>query len=488
MTAELVARLGGAVAAGGLALLFLASARIARLAGLALWVLGTALFLPLLTPSGHGLVLAAGAALGLAAAAGLGVLFHRHPWALAFLALGAVPARIPVTVGDTSANILLPLYVLVAGAALALAWSLWRDPYRRLELGSLSWPLALLVLWVGLSELWSKDPKQGAVELVFFFFPFAVLSVALARLPWTEKALAWLCRLLFAMALLFGAVGFWQWATRDIFWNPKVIAGNAYAPFFRVNSVFWDPSMYGRFMVVAILAGVVLLLFGPWRRYDLVIGVTIVALWAALLFSFSQSSFAALVAGVLVAAALAWRSRAAIALGLVAAVMISLGVAPPELQYARHNVVASSASALDRVTRGRFDLVWNGLKIAADHPIVGVGVGGFERAYSDRVDVPKRIKEPESHNTPVTMAAEGGVVGLALFAWLLAAALLLALRRRAADRTAIWVGGLVAGVGLTAVFVHSLFYNAFFEDPMVWGFLALAALAARESGVHREAR
>jgi len=27
-----------------------------------------------------------------------------------------------------------------------------------------------------------------------------------------------------------------------------------------------------------------------------------------------------------------------------------------------------------------------------------------------------------------------------------------------------------------AIFVHSLFYNAFFEDPMTWGLLGLAAI------------
>jgi hypothetical protein len=30
--------------------------------------------------------------------------------------------------------------------------------------------------------------------------------------------------------------------------------------------------------------------------------------------------------------------------------------------------------------------------------------------------------------------------------------------------------------------VHSLFYDAFFEDPMTWGLLALAALAVRQAG------
>jgi hypothetical protein len=39
-----------------------------------------------------------------------------------------------------------------------------------------------------------------------------------------------------------------------------------------------------------------------------------------------------------------------------------------------------------------------------------------------------------------------------------------------------------SGLALTSIFVHSLFYNALFEDPLTWGFLALATLAARRSG------
>jgi hypothetical protein len=37
----------------------------------------------------------------------------------------------------------------------------------------------------------------------------------------------------------------------------------------------------------------------------------------------------------------------------------------------------------------------------------------------------------------------------------------------------------IFGLALIAIAVHSLFYNAFFEDPMSWGVLALGALAAR---------
>ena len=487
MSAELLARLGGPIAGGGLVLLVLAPGRRPRLAGLAVWAIGMALFIPLLAPSGHTGLLAGGAVLALALAVVLAVVFRRQPWALAFLTLAAVPARLPITVGNSSANLLVPLYAVVAGAAVALAWGLWRDGGRR-ELGVLSWPLAAFVGWTGLSALWSSDPKQGAIELFFFVLPFALLSVALARLSWSERALAWLCRLLFAMALLFAAVGIGQWLTRDVFWNPKVLHGNAYAPFFRVNSLFWDPSIYGRFLAITILAALVLVLFAPSRRWDVALVLMIAALWVGLLFSFSQSSFSALVAGVILLVALAWRRRALAVVGLVAALMIAVGVAPPEFRHVRHSLVAASASGINRATGGRFDLVWNGLRIAADNPVGGVGVGGFRRAYLDRFQVPRRVKQPASHTTPVTVAAETGVVGLALFVWLLVAAAILAFGRPPAGAAPMQLAGVVAGVGLTAVFVHSLSYNAFFEDPLVWGFFAVAALAARASRPGAEPR
>ena len=102
-------------------------------------------------------------------------------------------------------------------------------------------------------------------------------------------------------------------------------------------------------------------------------------------------------------------------------------------------------------------------------------MGGFKRAYADRVHLKgKNPKKAASHNTPVTVAAETGLVGLALFGWLIVAMLREAFRRR--GQTA-----LVAGLGIAAILVHSLFYNAFFEDPLTWALFGLVALAARVS-------
>jgi O-antigen ligase len=251
---------------------------------------------------------------------------------------------------------------------------------------------------------------------------------------------------------------------------------NAYAPFFRVNSVFWDPSVYGRYLTVAILASLAGILLGGVRGWRVAgLYAVVVATWFGLLISFSQSSFVALAAGIAVAVAVAWGRRATsalVALGLVTAAVL---VAVPQI---RDELVGKSRSGVNRITSGRANLVGQGIRIALDHPIGGVGAGGFSREYARRLGIPGRDpKRVASHTTPVTVAAEEGIVGLGLFAWLLGAALfasLYGLGRGFTSRVS-----LAVGVVLVAIAVHGLFYAAFFEDPMTWALLGLVGLASR---------
>jgi putative inorganic carbon (hco3(-)) transporter len=476
VTTEL-ARFGGAAACLGLAALLVARPRPVRIGGLIAWAAGAAILAGYLAPAGHHRVFAAGAAVGLIVSVALALALRRWPWALPALVLACVPVRIPVHVGGTDANLLLPMYGVVAAAALLLATELAIGEGRGRELGRAAWPLGALVAWTGVSMLWSDDPRQGATTLLFFVLPFGLIAAMLARLRWSPRWITWLFVQLVAMAVAFSVVGIYQWVTRDIFWNPKVIVGNVYAPFFRVNSVFYDPSVYGRFLVIAILACLVVALHSRNARFAYAAAASIAVVWIGLLLSFSQSSFGALIAIVLVLAAMAWRWRAVAALALVAAVLLSAGVAAPRV---RSTIVKHSHAGLNHATSGRAKLVVNGVKIAVHHPVLGVGVGGFKHAYAEQVGL--RGSEPKSaasHDTPVTVAAETGLPGLLLFGWLVFTGLALTLRR--VPGTFAGRASLVFGLGFAAITVHSLFYNAFFEDPMTWGLLALGALAAREA-------
>jgi putative inorganic carbon (hco3(-)) transporter len=472
-----VARIAGPVGAVGLALLILGTRRDARLVGLAAWAAGMLGLAAYLAPSSSHTRLAAGA-IGLVVVAALGAwLLVRTPWLLPFAVVACVPARIPVSIGGQDARLLVPLYAVVAALGLALGWELLREGDRGREFGPLGVPLAAFLVWTGLTLTWTNDLRRGAIFMACFVLPFALLALGLARLPWRGRWFLWLWGVLAGTALLYAAIGAYQWATRDIFWNNGLSVGNTYAAFFRVNSVFWDPSIYGRYLVVGILVTLPALLLKTnlSGRQAAALVALIAVTWSGLFLSFSQSSFVALGIGVLVAAAPALGQRTVAAL---VAMALAAGVAAFSFGGVRHDLVNHSRSGINQVTRGRAKLVSQGTRIALAHPVVGVGLGGFKKAYAKRVGFTGlKLKGAASHTTPVTVAAEEGLVGLALFAWLLGAGFVATLRRPGYGFTS--RVSFAIGLVLVAIAVHSLFYNAFFEDPMMWAALGLVGVAAR---------
>ncbi len=508
MNADL-ARLGGVVGALGLSVIFVAPLRSWRIAGLAGWAVGCGLLAISLAPSGHHRAYAAAALVGVVAAAALGWGFVRVPWAIAAAVLVCAPARIPLSLGSTKANLLLPLYVVVAGAALALAYELFApERVARLRagkiftprgrhtgeepavvvppdrespiLGPFAWPAAVLVGWSGICLLWSPSPdgtKQGAIYLLFYMLPLGLIAAVLARAPWRIDSAKVLYILLAAMALVFGLIGIEQYLTRNIYWNPKVKVDNAFAPvdwFYRVNSVFYDPSIYGRFLVVGILASVTLVLFArgyaAWAAAGLAAVTTV-----GLLPSFSQSSYFALAVGIAAALTVLWRRKAILPLALAAAVLAAVTLGVPQF---RHRILGKAG--LSHATGGRSTLVSTGGRLFLNHPLVGVGTGGFVVAYAKET----RKQGHASHTAPLTVAAETGVVGFGALCWLLAFVFIVPFRgNRGATPTG--RARLAFGLALIAIVVHSCFYNALIEDPLFWGLIALSAIALREPEAER---
>jgi O-antigen ligase len=172
---------------------------------------------------------------------------------------------------------------------------------------------------------------------------------------------------------------------------------------------------------------------------------------------------------------LVWRRHSIFLIAAMVLALVFAGFASPQI---RHRVTGKTSSSLSNVTSGRSTLATRGVKLALHHPLLGVGVGGFKRAYADLAHL--RGKEPKaaaSHTTPITVAAETGFPGLAVFLALVVVSLGTAFRRirDGFDANA----RLAFGLALTAIFVHSVFYNALFEDPTFWGLLGLIAVAVR---------
>lgn len=462
-----LAELGGPIACIGLAILLLARTRRNRIAGLCYAGVGTALLAASLAP-------ADGAELG-AAIAGVIVLgpllawlFRREPWLVAYATLAFIPLR----VGFLGHSLLVPLYAVALGAVGCLLWELIEGDERTRELGIASWPLALYLVWIGLSVGWTGNVHAAAIDLLAFYIPFTIIAIFIARLPWRASRIRILYGELVVMALVFAAVAFYQYETRTIFQNAKLNQVNIFDALFRVNSVFFDPSIYGRFLVVALIAAAVLIVRGrPSLRLGLATLAFIGVAWLGLLISFSQSSFAALLVAVFALCAIVWRWKSLFALAAVLVVAAGIAVTQPRLEHAlRHHTI----TGLNHATSGRATLIAVGIKIAKAHPSHGVGLGDFEHAYSKRTG--KTPKKSASHNTPVTVAAEEGAPGLLIFFWLVGALLLASYRR--IDHRIYGRVALASGLALLAIFVHSLAYNDFFEDPTTWGLIGLIGLVS----------
>src|SRR4051794_249665 len=116
---------------------------------------------------GHLKLAAAGAAAGAVVVVVLAFVVHRRPAWLGLLALAALPFRIPVGVGGSTASLLLPLYGVIGAGALAYAASRLRpaeepDPERtNHRVAFLLRTLAAVMVLYALQSLYSQDINQA---------------------------------------------------------------------------------------------------------------------------------------------------------------------------------------------------------------------------------------------------------------------------------------------------------------------------------------
>jgi O-antigen ligase len=432
----------------------------------------------------------AAAAAGLVVLVALAAVFTRWPGLMPVLAVGALPFRIPVATGGQSANLLVPLYVVVSAGVLAYVWRRLRHPEQAAAEARrpTSVELALLaaVVLYAAQCTYSGDFQKGLENVVFFYVPFLLLLKLLVIAPWSRRTILACGAVALTLALVFVGIGFWEYSSRTLLWNPKVIESNQYEDYFRVNSLFFDPSIYGRYLAMVMIGLATWLLWSSRRLHAVGATLALGGLWAGLLLTFSQSSFTALLVGLAVLAALRWPPRLIVAIVATAAVAgaLFLLIAPGTVK-----LEPGSTRSLDQATSGRFDLLRGGGDMFAHRPLFGFGSGAFEKTFREREEVSSQRAAAASHTIPVTDAAEQGLIGLiAYLAVLLTAARVLFSGHRLLRRR--WRGPppvealarAFSAAAFTALVAHTLLYAAFLEDPIAWTLLGMAiALSASSS-------
>ena len=289
-------------------------------------------------------------------------------------------------------------------------------------------------------------------------------------------------------AVILSLAGLVLHATNTHIWNLPTVEVQ------RVNATFHDPNVFARFIAFAMLTLVMLVADLDLNRRQRALWVS-GALAAAVILPFTYSravwAFTLLVA--LVVIAVARRKRRAIVLvGVVVAIFALVAIIDPSV-LSRAALLAENLESpfknraflarapwlqfmsvlpLDSV---RQYLIGSGLIMFVDHPIFGIGFGGFSHALKGPYSglVPLGVDTTASHTTLITILAETGLVGLTIVLVAGFSFARSAVRARIlgpVERTL----ALAPVIGLLVILLASQFSSRLFEEPYLWLFLGLA--------------
>ncbi len=387
-----------------------------------------------------------------------------------------LPIRIPVTVGSQSANLLVPLYAVV-GLGL-IAWIVGRRSGRFTTSTPRSlWidvTTALFTAMTLVSVWWSGDVQEATIKIVCFYIPFVVLLRLVASLwPHADRPLRALLTVTLSMASAVAVLALYQFTTDTIWWNDTLQVANNYNRFFRANGIFFDPNMLGRYLALAMVAGVAVLLVTRTSGRAWLVSAACAVMAAGLVVTFSRSSAIMLTAALFVLAIRAFGVKRTLLVTLAALLLIG-GPAMALKENVREKF--TSWDELIATSEGRHRLATGGVDLWKTAPIQGVGLGAFSERYAETFPERdrKRTRVFISHTAPVTVLAELGAVGLGLFVLMglgAIVALVKASRPRDTDGLVAWT---ILAI-LIGIFLHSLLYSALFEDPYVWTLLGIGA-------------
>lgn len=385
----------------------------------------------------------------------------------------------------------------------------------RIVRGRLLYAIAVVVCVIVVSALltrWNNGVKDAAAVVIY-----ALIALFMSHVLDRPDRIRSFGFALVASAAIVAAIGIGQEIGGFYIWQAE---GNEVLG--RRNSTFGDPNVAARFLATALVASLALVAGARLGRRGMIavlVAIALIAIAQVLTLSRIGWVLAVVAIGACLPLAVAYRATR---LALATFVIVFGGyllVAPTVL----HRAGTAAADAVVRTGIGepapaippdpgpravagtpldgvivrlpidsvRKYLIRAGVAMAIDHPLVGVGVGGYQpeilSTYWEYVPRERR-GAPTSliHTDSVRVLAETGLVGFASFIALLAAtfqAAATAVRSRLPARRII---GWAAGTAVLLILISSQFAGRFFNEPYLW--LALGVLLALGGGTARSER
>ena len=357
--------------------------------------------------------------------------------------------------------------IAIANAILGIAGLLWlaalaRGSARRPHAAILV-PIAAYAIVSVLSAVSSTDPRHSITELADLL-TLAIVPMTVSLLD--RKRWEQLLRLIAGVLVISAIMGLVQFA----------LDGDPLQNRIRGLATHYMTFSGWTLVVTLLLLGDV---FFASDRRRLLWTLPVAALGVStLLLGLTRGAWIGLAIGMLLAVAVG-RPRALVLLPLVAS-LLYLALPQPVLKRA-----ATTFELRDTATRERLEMFGSGIAMARDNPILGLGPGLVQPAYTDyrRGGAPAKI--PHLHNNVIQITAERGVAGLLTYLTILGifgAYVWRALQTPQSVAQPVVVGCLMAVAGVTT----AGFFEYNWGDAEVW-IVTLVSLSAPFALVPRKA-
>lgn len=311
-----------------------------------------------------------------------------------------------------------------AGLLLAISWlaTLTRRGGARADFltahPTVSYALVLLLGWIAFGQLWAEDPAQTRDALFRLALSAILVLIIFTAVRTPRQAI--------------GVVAaFVAGATLDAIYGLLFVAPEGSAEAVRLSGGLDNPNELATILVASLVLALGLaaaLRTAPLARLSALAAAVVCT--AGVFLTGSRGGLVALAVALLAFLAIGSRFRGRLL--LVAVVIAAAGVS--------YYTYIASPEARERVTdvesgSGRTDLWEIGWRMVEAEPVRGIGAGNFKVSSPSFLLAPGAIERPEffigsapkvTHNSYLEMWAETGVVGLALFLFIVGFGLLAA--------------------------------------------------------------
>jgi O-antigen ligase len=349
----------------------------------------------------------------------------------------------------------------------------------------------------------SADPYQTRF-VVLQLTALALAILLIDRYANTESRLRVLVHVILAVAVTSAIYGILrQTIQRDTgFVLPLLRPGAGYGQFINKNH-------FAYLMEMAFGLGLGLIAFGGVKRKHATLYVALLLpIWTALVLSNSRGGILAMILQLVIAvlmlsyfkwtttenAFLVRASRSvAIRIALIMVLIVALGLGiiwvGGDRLLSNFEAVSGEFSSDPIVSSGGVtrNEIWRAtLKTITDHPVVGVGFGGYWIAVTAHHNASGTMTPQEAHNDYLELLASGGLVGFAIAIWFFVIALRMIrsnLHTASRTRKALCLASVV---GLSGALLHSFFdfgLHLMANALVFCVLLALATMSARRSAM-----